>query len=120
MTVSSHEVWYELPENAVPILAYHIAIGEPVLDNIPQAEQGQQTESGIRRRHVRIPGFVREIRVTDSALDCHGSSRSPAEGERQSAAQRGDRMVPGPRGYQAIPLSRVRLLLDLEIEEWPA
>ena len=57
---------YELLEDGEPVLTYNVTIRRPILNHIPQSEEPQQLEAGIRQFYFRVFRFVPEDWITDT------------------------------------------------------
>src|SRR6202041_1508187 len=38
--------WYGLGQNGIPVFSYDVAIGRPILDDVPKAIKGEQLKAG--------------------------------------------------------------------------
>ena len=64
-TFRQSDPWNELDQNAIPILPDDVAIGRPVLDDIPEAKEGQKLKSSVRKLEFLVAEFVLELGIAN-------------------------------------------------------
>jgi len=46
--------WYELRQNGIPVFSYDVAIGRPILDDVPEAIKGEQLKARIGELQILV------------------------------------------------------------------
>src|SRR5438046_9385392 len=60
---------YELCQHFVPLLIQYVSIGEPILDNVPEAVKGEDLESRVGTLETCVGKLMVERRISDASRE---------------------------------------------------